>query len=247
MNMNLLPEPVRAKNLTLEDSRKVIHFRSWSHLQAACFLLSKQSLDLDEFQAYPQGYEIKLQELSKNTSVDPKILEEIQKYKTKYPDIEDHYNALGRIKAPRLSGLKKNDEGNIIEAEPMVWIKLAKENNLFVAPAIDEAWIYFQLRAKKRYHPPKIDGSENTKSIISKRFTNARPMHEPSDIDNVQQLGRNLFRENTCFTKHKILHEIFKIYPRAKCYNLCVLIKWLSWANIAPAKKGRPKKALISS
>jgi len=181
-----------------------------------------------------------------------------------------------------LSGLKKNDEGNIIEAEPLVWIKLAKENNLFVAPAIDEAWTYFQLRAKKRYHPPKADGSKkaisseqeglegsvpcesqlidmhffdylkkitftNTKSNISKRFTNARPMHESSDIDNVQQLARNLFRENPCFTKQKIVQEICKVYPRAKCYNQCVLIKWLSWANIAPAKKGRPKKASTSS
>jgi len=247
MNMNLLPEPVRSKNLKLEDSRNAIHLRSWSQLQAACFLLGKQPLDLDEFQAYPPGYEVKLQELSKNTSVDPKLLEEILKYKTKYPDIEHHYNALVRIKTQRLSGLKKNDEGNIIEAEPMVWIKLAKENNLFVAPAIDEAWIHFQLRAKKRYQPPKADGSKNTKSTINKRFTNARPMHEPSDIDNIQQLGRNLFRKNPCFTKQKIVQEIFKIYPRAKCYNTCVLIKWMNWANIAPAKKGRPKKASASS
>lgn len=244
MNSNLLREPNRTKNVELEEIRRLINLLSWSRFEAACYLSGKALLDFEEFQSTPTGYQEKLDELLKNSSTDPCLLQEFQKYKTKYPDIEEMYNALEQLPKPRTGTVQTDKYDMIASADPMVWIKLAMENNLFVAPGINEAWIIFQYRAKKRYLPPKKDCKKSKRSQIKKinfeekESTNSRPLHEPADIDNIQELGRNIFRKNLDWSKQTIAKELCKIYQRANLYNQFSIVKWLSWASIARREKG---------
>lgn len=238
------------ENLTIEELQKQLNAPLWSRFEASCYLLGKRLLNFDEFQKNPPTYQTALKTLLTNavTEEDRAMLKEVQRYTTRYPDIEDLYNALEKLSKPRLSGVYMDYKTKIIEsAEPMAWIKLAKENNLDVGPGIDEAWIKHQFRSKKKYFPPKPSGRmrEQAKMIGSsvRKKTTARPLHEPEDIENIQHLGRNIFRKDPHSKKQEIALMIRDIYPRAARYNLRVVIKWLNWANIAPAKKGRHKNS----
>ena len=250
MITNLLLDPIRAKELELHKLRELINIISWSRFEAACYLSGYALIDFDEFQTHPLGYLEKLKTLLEDASTDPGLLQAFQKYKTKYIEIEETYNDLGRLSKRRIKNVKVDDKTGMIEsAEPMAWIKLAMENNLWVAPGIDDAWINFQHRPKTRYLFPnfrteKSNDSKSQKANLKKNQSNARPLHEPSDIDNIQELGRSLFRANLEWSKQKIVQEICKVYPRANCYNRITLVKWMKWANIARRIKGGRKNLL---
>ncbi len=243
MNTNLLIDPIRAKELDLHELRELINAVSWSQFEAACYLSGKALLDFNEFQNPPPGYEKKLKELLENDSTDPDFLQAFQKYKTNYPDIDETLTALKRLSKGRMGKVNVDDKTKMItSAEPMYWIKLAMENNLWVTPGIQDAWFNFLHRPKIRYLLPKFRnkksiGSESKKAN-SRMQLNTRPLHESADIDNIQELGRKLFHENLELSKQEIEEKIRKIYPRAKCYSPIVIVRWLTWANIARRKKG---------
>jgi hypothetical protein len=244
VNRNLPLDPVRARYLELDELKALINVISWNRFEAACYLSGYALIDFDEFQTPPLGYFENLKKLLEEIATDPGLLQEFQKYKTKYRDIEETYNALGRLSKGRMKTVKVDDITGMIEsAEPMVWIKLAIENNLWVAPGIEDAWINFLHRPKTRYLLPKFRSkksiaSESKKANSRKKQLNTRPLHESADIDNIQELGRKLFRENLDLSKQDIEEKIRKIYPRAECYKPIVIVRWLTWANIARRKKG---------
>lgn len=245
MNMNLSIKPVGEHNLQLDELRELINLPLWNRFEAACYLLGKKLLNFEEFQSTPPGYQETLNELLKDPSTDSNLLQEFQKFKTKYPDIEEMYNDLGKLPKPRIANIQTDSKTGIIgSAEPMVWIKLAMENDLTVAPGIHEAWIFFLHRPAKKYFSPSVEHKKSKRSsrkkiqVKSRKAANVRPLHELADIDNIQELGRSIFRKNLDWSKQNIAEEICKIYPRAKCYTQFALVKWLSWANLARRDKG---------
>lgn len=245
MKMNLSIKLVHTQNLELDELRRLINIPLWNRFEAACYLSGKALLNFEEFQSSPPEYQERLIELLKDSSADPDLLLEFQKFKTKYPDIEEMYNYLGKLPKPRITNIQTDfKNGIIISAEPMVWIKLAMENDLTVAPGIHEAWIFFLHRPAKKYFPPLVEHKKSKRShqnkinLKNREAANARPLHEPIDIDNIQKLGRSIFRKNLDWSKQDIAEEICKIYSRAKCYTQFALVKWLSWANLARRDKG---------
>jgi hypothetical protein len=245
MNMNLSIKPVDEQNLELDKLRRLINLPLWNRFEAACYLLAKELLNFEEFQSTPPGYQETFNELLKDPSADPDLIREFQKFKTKYPDIEEMYNDLGKLPKPRIANIQTDSKtGIIISAEPMVWIKLAMENDLTVAPGIHETWIFFLHRPAKKHFLRLVEHKKSKCShrkkinLKNRESANARPLHEPADIDNIQDLGRSIFRKNLDWSKQNIAEEICKTYPRAKCYTQFALVKWLSWANLARRDKG---------
>lgn len=117
MNMNLPIKPVCTQDLELDEVNSLINLPLWTRFEAACYLSGKVLLNFEEFQSSPPRYQERLNELLKDPSTDPDLLQEFQKFKTKYPDIEEMYDTLGKLSKPRIANIQTDFKTGIMARE----------------------------------------------------------------------------------------------------------------------------------
>lgn len=218
--INPAETPAETVNLTLEEARKSMTMVEWTALEAACHIQGIK----------PISHEVFIQ----NRSF--------------YPEIDYYFTLLTQAFNTRLQKGKFRYPNEERIAEPLYWLVLASlckdESNptidgmqiegLYMAPGIGEAWAMHIARSRII--------REGT-NASAKRRTRVRPFHEGDDRFNIMKKAREIYRQDHSLQKKMIVDRVFKDYPRAeKCYNRRVVTLWVTKTNVAPAKRGRPKK-----
>jgi hypothetical protein len=219
---------------------------NWTPYEAACYLQGINLLDFEEFQKEPPFYHTNIENFKAKISSreDEEVLKLMLNSTTRYPDIEYYYKLLlkAKIKFRVKTSIKKNSKGTIEKAEPMVWIRWAKENDLMICLEAEEAWDKYLFGPKKRYDPKNLKLTTNKKCA-------SRPMHECDDRLYVMERGREIacqYQDQEIW-RIDIAKLIRQEDERSRLYyDKIIIMRWLGFANAGKVFKGRPKKNRIN-
>lgn len=215
-------KPVELQYLPAEEALKLVRMLAWTPFEAACYV---QEIKLFAFA-----------EFIKNPS--------------HYPDVDDYYKIFTQPMHLRISaGISRDQNRVITTAEPMIWLMIAEKNGLYMGPGIGLAWQRQQGLPSKMYINPESKSKKSDQSgifeknrliTLKKKKNSGRPLHEADDRYHIMDLGREIHRENRYLNKSQVVKIICEKYPRALIYRPTGITKWLTQANIALAKRGRP-------
>ena len=220
-------KPVELQYSPAEEALKLIRMLVWTPFEAACHVQEIKLFDFAEFTQNPSHY----------------------------PDVDDYYKIFTQPIRLRIAAGISRDQNQVIKtAEPMIWLMIAEKHGLYMGPGIGLAWQRQQGLPQKMYINPDSKSKNSKKSgileknhltTLKKKKNSGRPLHEADDRYHIMDLGREInrehIREKRNLNKSQIVKIIRETYPRALIYRTTGIIKWLTQASIAFAKRGRPK------